>query len=302
MARPRDSLVEHGLRGAASDVAYEGNGTWRLSIVNGAAVPARARVLDGWFELRAALPAWALSRHDDLSWLRINARLDGSVRVAHLLGNRVPYLMADTRIAHEPDRDDRVMSACIDLSGALHAVENSHEDMAYFQAQAPRTAVAEIERACADFGWPCTVGTDGTVRLDIVTRAGALAARLESSPAGAARAVVELIDMADQPVVSRRAVAALLMALSGSVRSVKAVVRERDGATVAALVSPLEGPIDRSLDRALSALAVACHVSGREVQALRDERLAAEYLALRDAAPQHDSYTTEEEHTCLQQL
>ena len=218
MARPRDSLVEHGLRGAASDVAYEGNGTWRLSIVNGAAVPARARVLDGWFELRAALPAWALSRHDDLSWLRINARLDGSVRVAHLLGNRVPYLMADTRIAHEPDRDDRVMSACIDLSGALHAVENSHEDMAYFQAQAPRTAVAEIERACADFGWPCTVGTDGTVRLDIVTRAGALAARLESSPAGAARAVVELIDMADQPVVSRRAVAALLMALSGSVK------------------------------------------------------------------------------------
>jgi hypothetical protein len=80
------------------------------------------------------------------------------------------------------------------------------------------------------------------------------------------------------------------------------VVRERDGATVAALVSPLEGPIDRSLDRALSAIAVACHVSGREVQALRDERLAAEYLALRDAAPQHDSYTTEEEHTCLQQL
>ena len=76
--------------------------------------------------------------------------------------------------------------------------------------------------------------------------------------------------------------AMFLLAVSSAVRAVKGVVLVRNGGDVLALASPIEAPTVEALDRSLSALAVACQISGREVQALRDERLNggdADFLA-----------------------
>jgi hypothetical protein len=301
MATPRDSRVEEALRRTATDVACVARGAWTLSLGNGAVVPARARVVDGWLEMRADLPTWA-PRHDDVSWLRFNARLDGSVRVAHVLGSRVPHLRADAHIEHEPDLGDLVTSTCLELTDALHATVGPHDDRSPLSLEplASPMADADVERACAEAGWPCVVVAGTRPRVDIETRAGLFTAVLESSPAGTERAVVELMDLGGQLSVCRDAVAAFLMAVSGSVRSVKSALRDRDGANLAVLVSPVAGV--QSLDRVFSALAVACQLAGREVQALGGERLASEYLALWDRAGEDVSHTTMEECTCLQQL
>lgn len=304
MARSHDSRIEDALRSAVTAVTYESQGTWSLSLANGASVPARARISDYWLELSAALPEWILSRRDELGWLRVNGYLGGSVRVARTQENSIPHLMVDTLAEHEPDITSRVVSACLELTGALHAIEAWPEGSppSPFEQGTSRTSVADVERACAETMWPCIVGADEGVRLDVDTRAGVYHARFESSPDGRERVIVVLTDLASQSALSQRAVATLLMAVSGSVRSVKGVVTDRDGATGAALASPVDQPIDRSLNRALSALAVACQICGREVHALRDERLAADYLALWDAGRERNSHRTKEERTCLQQL
>ncbi|NOT26368.1 MAG: hypothetical protein HOP16_09745 [Acidobacteria bacterium] len=220
--------------------------------------------------------------------------------MARAFGDPDPQLLVDTFVEGEPDVRDRVRSAHVDLSDAFRVIEQwpgctrSAPDTELSPSRA-----AEVERACAEAGWRCVVGEGGRVRLDIETRRGAYAARLVSSSTGTDRAVVELTDLAGQPPKSQQAVAALLMAVSNSVRSVKGVLRAHDGAEVPALFSSLDGSCDRSIDRALSALAVACLVSGREAQALCDKGLAASYLALWDAVSHNHSHMFEEEYVCL---
>lgn len=314
MAKRCDSRVEEALCGAASDVERTGRGMWRFSLVNGAVVPARARVASGWLELTTALSGAARLDSDPLSWLRLNARFGGSVRAACALGAPDLHLRTDLHIEEETSLFDRVGSACEQVCEALHLLQPGAAEMPA-TPQAGRdddrrdssSVAGDIERLCAEAGWPCTIRAASDMRIDIETRAGVFGARLESASGRADHVIVELGDLSGQSKTSQRAVGVFLLALSSTVRAVKGAVLERDGVEVAALASPLEGPTVQALDRALSALAVACQLSGREVQALRDERLASDYLALWDAAPQNDlhraeSHTTEEEHTCLQQL
>jgi hypothetical protein len=131
-------------------------------------------------------------------------------------------------------------------------------------------------------------------------------AMLESSAMGDDRVVVQLADLSAFAPASRRAAAALLLAVSGAVRSVKGAVRRHGGAAPTAMiispvVAPLGEPIDRALDLALSALAAACQMCAREVRALEDERLASAYLDLWNAGEQDDSSSAMEENPCLQQ-
>lgn len=302
MARPSDSHIEEALRIAGAAPAWNGQGGWRLSLVNGATVSAEARISDGWLELNAPLSSWLRSHRDDVVWLRVNEHLGGSARVVRTLAHGSPLLRVDAHVEDNPDVVGLVLSTCRDLAGAAHAIETWPDRLppSPFEPGTSRTSAADIEHACAEAGWRCTAMGDGSLRLAIDTRAGAHAARLESSADGE-RVLVELMDLAGLPATARRAVAALLLAVSGSVRSVKGMLTDRDGAIVAMLAAPVAPPIDRGLDRALSALAVACHFSLREAQALCDERLAADYLALWNAEPQHESHRIGEERTCLQQ-
>jgi hypothetical protein len=139
--------------------------------------------------------------------------------------------------------------------------------------------------------------------VEIATRAGAFSARLAADPHVQPAFVVELLDLNGQPETCLRAVAALLLAASGSMRSVKGGLVDHGGGATAMLLSPLDGPLERSTDEALSALAAACRFTAREARALLDEPLAVAYLAraggpARELAP--GSINQQEEHICLQ--
>ena len=322
MAKQRNGSVDEALRSVASAVTYESAGRWRFSLVNGQALPAEARVSSGWLELTAPIPECELRvpSYDDLFGLRINTRLDGSIRIARHFGERHPHVRADACIDQVPDLVEWVQTACARLTDAVHDVAAWRDvlpprSVETGAAIAPHTR-ADVGRACSETGWRATNEEGSSLRVEIPTRAGMYTARVESS-AVADRFVVELADLAGQPEVCRRAVAAMLAAVAGSVRLVKGGLVDRDDAAVAALLSPIEGSLDRSVDTALSVMAVACQVSGREVQALLDEHLGSEYLALSGAAyeeppagplcgtrptgsPATGSHTAKEEQPCLQ--
>jgi hypothetical protein len=285
MAKQLDDLVEEALGGV------------------GSAVPgAHACVRSGWLELTASLPEWALSDYDDFLGLQVGSQLRGSSRLARHFGECDPHLRADACIEHVPDVREWLSAACMEMTDSLRLFAESRDALPPpVVPHAPPASLADVAHACAEAGWRAVAGDDGSrLHVDIPTRSGAFAARLESSPNAGERFVVELTDLAGQPQVCRRATAALLLAVSASVRSVKGGLVERDGATIAVLVSALEGALDRSVDHALSALAVACQLAGREAQALMDERLASEYLALSRGAPQGKSHSSMEVETCLQ--
>ena len=80
--------------------------------------------------------------------------------------------------------------------------------------------------------------------------------------------------------VCRRALACLLLRLSGQVRLVRAFVQPRDEEVTVGLEAPLRPPAGApELGRALSALSVAWELCGREAAAVTDESIAREYLA-----------------------
>jgi hypothetical protein len=305
MAHARDSRFEHVLRLAASDVVHTGDGTWRLSVVNGSAVQADARIAGRWLVMSALLDPSDLAPRDDLAWLRLNDGLQGTVRVARRPGDPVTPVVADLDTACDvDDLAERVATACGQLSAAFHVIRGPLDAPDPVSPATPRTAMADIQRACREGGWPCLV-TNDSARIDLAIDAGVFAATLESSAAGDDRVIVHLADLSPFPPVSQRAAAALLLVTSGAVRLVKATIRQRAGVAAATLVSPLvayrDEPIDRALDLALSALAAACQICAREVRALEDESLALAYLDLWKVRAPHDSPMAMEEHPCLQQ-
>ena len=298
-------------------MAKQLNGLIDQALRDAAAVPAlHARVSSGWLELTAPLPEWALSRCDDLEGLRLSSQLPGSTRLARHFGDRDPHLRADACIEFVPDLRGWLGAACASFADSLQLFAGSCEGLLSLDfardkpldfnrsRPGPPPALAEpladVERACAETGWRAVAGDSRDLRVVIPTRAGSYTAHLESSLPAGARFVVELTDLAGQPEVCRRATAALLMAVSGSVRSIKGGLVHCDGATTAVLISALDGPLDRSMDDALSALGVACQLAAREAHALLDESLASEYLALSKGSVEEKSRSSMEVETCLQ--
>ena len=308
-------------------MAKQLNGLIDRALRDAAAVPAlHARVSSGWLELTASLPEWALSSCDDLEGLRLSSQLPGSTRLARHFGDRDPHLRADACIEFVPDLREWLGAACAGFADCLQlfagSCEGSSQPSLDFARDRPLDfardrpldfardrpvprpelpgSPADVERACAETGWRAVAGDGRNLRVVIPTRAGSHTAHLESSVHAGARFVVELTDLAGQPEVCRRATAALLMAVSASVRSIKGGLVHCDGATTAVLISALDGPLDRSMDDALSALGVACQLSAREAHALLDERLASEYLALSKGSVEEKSRSSMEVEPCLQ--
>ena len=288
MAQPFDVRVDDALRSLGCAVTPDSPGRWQLAMANGAVMPVRASLSSGWLDLTAALPATSRQRCDDVSALRLNVDLPGSSRVARLFGDRHPHLHADVHVRHVEDLAGWVKTACSSFSELAHHLADGHE--------------------CETGAPPVSNDADAGDHVELDTRAGVFGARLVDGTSGSRAFVVDLLDLEGRSETCVRAVAALLLAASASLRSVKGgLVNRRIGGATAILVAPLCGPLcgppDQSADEALSALAAACRFTGREVQALLDEHLAAAYLA-RSVGPDHEhahaSINQQEEHTCLQ--
>lgn len=265
------------------------------ALTHGQPLSPHAYVRSGWLELTASIPDAVLPALDDLSALHLNAHLGGSLRVARACGSSRPHLRRDVWTEHVEDLAEWTRSTGAAFADVVHQVARAREHAVAQPSESPLT-IADVERACAEAGWRAVVN-DASLRVEIGTRHGVYGARFESSPSAGQRFVVDLVELSGCPEVSRRAAAALLMAVSGSVRLVKGAIGDRGAALIAASAVASRPVVDEQL----SALSVACEIAGREVQALMDERLASEYLALSYGTSREDTRAVMEEQTCLQQ-
>jgi hypothetical protein len=229
------------------------------------------------------------------------------VRAVSALWTDQVRLSADLNIEEDIDVAERVATVCDEMGAALHRCHVEHDSVPSRCAQGHNHAAADdLTRLCVDAGWLATRGAAGELRIDLDGGAGP-AAYLDSDLSDALRVVIELGDLSGYSPASRRSVGLILLAVSASVRSVKGLLVERDGAECAALATAAPWPGSATaLDRSLSALAVARQAVWREVSALRDESLARAYIERWNLPRSSDnrvvnSTVTKEEHACLQQ-
>jgi hypothetical protein len=288
MANRLDERVEQALRRMSPAVDCDGAGIWRFPLANGTLLHARGHLTQGWLELTAQLPGDGFIGFNEEAALRLNTGLDGTVRVARPFGDHVPHVRAEVCVENLVDLDGWVQQAAAGLAEAAHHLtgpsEPRHEPAPFHlrSLEIPQLDVAPVDdvaQLCREAGWHVASGDGPGLRVEIPTRAGAYRSYLDMPVQRAARFVVELTELTGQPDICRRAVTAMLLAVSGAVRSVKGGLFDHGGRTVAALMAPIVSGCEAGVDDSLAALATACQVSGREVVALLDERLASDYLA-----------------------
>jgi hypothetical protein len=282
-------------------------------------VSTRARIIDGeWLELAA--PFEDLT-HTDLdngcSLLSLNGRLSGASRVGRSREGLLE-MRADAFIGTDAPRSDghrepadlttRLRALCADFRSAIHRLQGIEPEPSALApgsvAQAsPGTIAPVAERAghltrlCLDAGWPAVERASGDVSIALDAGHATYQAHVLPGNGHAFGATVPLLDAMPASPICRSAVARMLLLVSTRVRLVKGVlvpVRGAESPGVAIACAPAHSV--EAIDRALSALAVACHLAGREIRALHDEELAREYLAL------FTETFTQEESPCLQQM
>jgi hypothetical protein len=284
-----------------------GDGRWRLALSNGSEIGAQARVADEWLELTVS-PRFAPTTE---SWrtralLDLNARLTGPVRIAVSGPGGARHLRADLCLAELDDLAERVALVCGDLRSATHVLQGDGQLMLTPLIDEDRERYADrFASLCMEAGWTLATKVAGEVALELTTDQGVYEARLESSPVGELRPSVRLFDTSAYSSGCLEAAAVLLLVVSARVRSIKGVIVMGKQVEVFGIAAASEMPTSAAAaNRSLEALAVASCLVGRELQALQDEALAQEYLALWTGKPvmNLNGNWNQEEQRCQQQL
>jgi hypothetical protein len=309
-----DTAIAEALETAALEIVSLPTGGWTFVVANGQPVSVRARIMNGdWLELAA--PLKDLTHTDvDGGWplLALNDRLSGVSRVgcsrAGLVEMRAEAFIGsdawglDERQRDRVDLTTRVRELCADFCSAIHSLQGPHyaprhlgtDTVAQLSSGAMPPVAAgssQLVRLCLEAGWPAVDRASGGASVTLDAGHSMYQARVLSGRGNAFGATVPLLDVVPTSAICRAAIGRLLLLLSTRVRLVKGVLfpargaNGAEGAGVAVACEPTHSV--EAVDRALSALAVACHLAGREVRALSDEGLAQEYVAMFRA--QHDA-------------
>lgn len=294
---PRPLELERSLRAVAGRLDRAADGSWRGCVVNGVRTTFHAELdSDNWIAVSAPCVAparswWAL--------LRVNAALDGCVRVACTTGGglevRGDIALDDDWFpdagADGPDAalDHRIAQLCDDIVSVAHQV--SLAPAAHQPASTPTPAGDSMERAgdaaaivrlCGEAGWDAVAPGTGEVSVRLDTPVSDVQATL-ALVGGGLRAWAPLTMAQVTAAESEQAIGRLLLDAGRHLRAVKGVVVaqggiERPGIALAGGRRP---PTAATIHRALAALSVASATVAREVRALQDAPLARDYLTLR---------------------
>lgn len=289
-----DVAVERALRSAADCVETIPGAGWRVALLNGTHIEARARIAgEGWLELRTPGPQPVSLCTEALAWplLCLNARLNGCARVACRPDGALEVraeLFIGTDEDEREDSNGRLGARAIALCDDVRA---AHHDLCMVLAgQQPEPApvragsVGEIERLvglCDEAGWTTDRDGSGAVRVLIDGPSTVVHASVALSTDLRLQAAAPFVTKPLTSQASREAIALSLLRVAATVRAVKGTTLPAGDLWLPGVGSSAEAPLRSAadLDRALSALAVAYRLAGREVEALQDEALAREYLA-----------------------
>jgi hypothetical protein len=268
-------------------------------------------VNDDW--IRVSRP---VDTHEESRWslLRANQAFDGAARVAGdgngglevggeiAIDDRTP-----DALPHEHELDRRVAGLCDDVAAAARRLSGGPPPDDTPVDSPPTDDDGALVQWSAEAGWAASPLAPGRASCPLEVAGDALSLTLALGPEGRLHAVVVLSRDAVTSPVSQEAIARLLLDATAHLRTIKGVVvRERGEELPGLAVAAERRPANpATLQRALAALSVASAVVGREVQALVDERLARDYLLLRDrhatlSANTRQHSREEEDTPCLQ--
>lgn len=234
--------------------------------------PVSARLDDAWLVLTAPAPA-AVSPAAMLAW---NAALPGRVKFA-LSENGEPHLRAE--IPLDEDAEPLIREAWSGLEMAL-ALLRGEPCQPPPGETAPAVSPDEIQRLCAEAGWPATPRNDGSCAVELECPGAFVQATLAPRGAGV-RASVQLASLAASAAGSVAAAGLLLLTTGGVVRLARPVMETDGGKVLPRLEAAFStSPTAAQLAHALAGLSVAWQLCAEEAGALQDPDLAREFLAL----------------------
>jgi hypothetical protein len=196
------------------------------------------------------------------------------VRCDLLLGEDGPRAISDT---------------CRSMTGTLEALRAGAAGSGPGSPGArPAENAVDAQRLCAEAGWPGIERAGGRVAVALEVPGLFHEAILAPTDAGGIRAHVELGAAPEHSDIGRDAAARFLLAVSAVVRLVRpSAVPVDSGFALRYEAAWAVAPSPAELASSLEALSVACRACAREVKALRDDSVAAAYVARHERTPPH---------------
>jgi len=284
--------VSRALGKNADTVTRCGPSRWNLALTNGEVLRSRAWLSEDWLHMEAGVRHVRRKARASGDWLWnclvLNGMLPGCAKYAVDARNRL-RIRCEVPLASDADDIDlcrRVRWVCDGLKAASEAVHEwtagkhdalRQEALSYDGSDAH----CDLERLCEESGWPFTRRAAARLAVELDVRDVFHQAIIEPRPDGI-RASVGLLSDAMPSAVSRRAIGALLLTFGAVLRMARGAGAIQDGHATTWLEVPLPPcPLPAELAHALCALSVGCGLCAREVEALKDDVTAREYLTVR---------------------
>ena len=280
----RAALEKH-----TSELARRNATRWSFVLSNGCSFPGWAQLQDGWLLMGAEIPAKRLAPRsgDGRLWRAMegNEALSGGAKFV-LEPGRGLALSAERPVDGAAELAARVAAACggfrraIERSSHTTDPESQQLDLPSQPGGDPAPAVEPMLR---ELGWSYSRSEGGRVSVDLEVPGCARRAEVESDTRST-RVLLELGTWEDGAlgIIGRRGLAVFLLSATRAVRMVSAGARSVPGGETVVRFGVDLGPrfTAAELAHALSALSVAWGLGGREVQAVSEERVARDYLAI----------------------
>lgn len=275
--------------GEAIEIEQSSPARWTWALVNGATHRMEVQLEDRWVLFREPAHPHAAPPTPEALWavLRQNAGLPAHARRT-LRPSKQPGLCAELLLTDAPAMEPRLREvlAAMQVAWACRpswpVADLSTED-----------GGAHLERCCEEIGWGCVRRSSGrlTVALEAIP---ALQATLSPAASGS-RVSVEVGDFSSSSEASRAAAAVLALESTSHVPMVRATTDEHGGrmgfeVMLAATPSPAE------LEAGLAALSLVAAAAVEPLQALQNDTLAGDYLAIRGWPATKQEQATERKH------
>jgi hypothetical protein len=282
------SSIQGWLRESALEVRQVGDRCWQLQLES-VAVRVTASVDDPFLHFDAPAPgAYELAQTSRL--LQLCAALAGNAKFALVPNPWQLRLRAEVAIADDSNTQARIAEALHGLKDA-HGLVTSELSQEALSTQA---AVAVIDAGSVtqdlfsllrETGWAFQERSSGVASVDLAMR-GESCRMLVEADSGGMRARIEFLQTSSIAPTSKRAVVAMLLGASGSLRLARPYVLDSSGQFACGFEVQFAGEtIASELEHALEALAVACWACKLEVHSLLDNSVAESYLAIRNLPP-----------------
>jgi hypothetical protein len=262
-----------------------GPGRWRFSVGGDPLLWADVRLEQGWLRFRVALGE-GRPRQLDVPMiermLACNATLQGGAKFGLAGDANQPVLGAELSPTDESaDWEARAGRTYRGLRQGVAAFEGKSPCGPHDASPGTATAGAiDVPALCREAGWPFHERSDGQVAVPLEVPDMYLQAAIRPWDHGLLCVEAPLESLPHAAGGCRAAVGVLLLTACGAVRMVRATARPGETEVEYAWQAVVD-PVAEELRHALAAISVACRLSAREVEALRDQTIAAKYLAVR---------------------